>query len=84
MRREREYRCLPLWRAHETMLKLSGRSESGNSVQGAGWRAHMRDGEPIAIGTLHVGRIFIEFEGEEPAVAEVIAALHKKALRAGG
>ncbi len=84
MLREREYRSLPLWLAHEYLLELGGRTEFGHTIQGAGWRARIRDADDIAIGVLRIGRIFVAFEGEEPAVAAAMAAFDAKALRAGG
>ncbi|MBI5879770.1 MAG: MoaD/ThiS family protein [Chloroflexi bacterium] len=81
---EREYRSLPIWLAHEYLRELGGRGAAGQPVEGPGWRARVRDADDVVIGVLHIGRIFVDFEGNESAVAAAMAAFDAKALRAGG
>jgi len=84
MRQEREFRSLPLWLAREYLLELGGRDEGGEGMAGDGWRAVIRDADDVVIGALHVGRIYIDFDGDEAAMSAAMTAFDAKALRAGG
>jgi len=81
---ERDYRSLPLWLAREDLIEIGGNVEEGDCVRGADWSAYLHEGEFIAIGSLRVGTIHVEFVGDESAVNRVIVAFERKAMRAGG
>jgi hypothetical protein len=48
------------------------------------WQAVVRRSEPVKIGSLVVGRIEVEFSGDETAIAVMLEKLHLKTLRGGG
>lgn len=80
----RVYRSLPIWLAQEYLGELGGRIDDAECVQGKGWGARIFDAPDVVVGVVRVGQIQIVFEGSADAVARVITAFEKKALRAGG
>lgn len=80
----RVYRSLPVWLAFEYLEALGGRAGDAGWLQGAGWRAIVRDAPDVVLGVVRIGQTEIVFEGDAEIVPRVIAAFEKKALRAGG
>ena len=83
MQAEREYRSLPLWLAREYLVELGGIA-SEDVVGNDQWHARLRTLEPVPIGALRIGRIQIDFAGEEATLSALLTAFEQKALRAGG
>jgi hypothetical protein len=62
-----------------------GATETAENVLMADtWQAVVRQSEPARIGSLVVGRIEVEFSGDETAMAALLEKLHWKTLRGGG
>jgi len=62
-----------------------GASETDENVMaGDGWQAIVSKAEPARIGSLVVGRIDVEFSGDEAALEELLKKLHWKTMRGGG
>lgn len=80
----RVYRSLPVWLALEYLEKLGGRAGDTRRLQGAGWRAIVRDAPDVELGVVRIGQTEIVFEGDAEIVPRIITAFEKKALRAGG
>lgn len=79
----RQIRGIPLWLLREYLEELGGTAVSETEVVGEGWRITLAKMEPFALGSLRVGQVMMEIEGEEAAIAELQPGLDKKTMRAG-
>lgn len=75
---------VPLWLMKQYLTDLGGTETAENTLTAAGWRAEVKKSEPARIGSLVVGRIEVDFSGDEAAIAELLDKLHWKTLRGGG
>jgi hypothetical protein len=80
----REVRAVPIWLLREYLEGLGGESEGDGSIRGPGWTATLTQIEDFQVGSLRVGQVRLEIEGEEKALAELRPVLAEKLLRAGG
>ncbi len=77
-------RGVPLWLMREYLEQVGGRGQVNGWCQGDGWRARLTQVEDHAIGSLRVGQVKLEVEGEAGPVARARAGLEPKLLRGGG
>lgn len=77
------YQGIPLWLLREYLEELGGEASSAELVQGEGWRASLATIEPFRIGSLVVGRVQMQLQGEPDAIARMRPALDQKTMRAG-
>ncbi len=75
---------VPLWLMKEYLTELGATEISENVLAAENWQAAVRKSEPFKLGSLVVGRIEVEFSGDEAAVASVLEKLHWKTMRGGG
>ncbi len=75
---------IPLWLVQEYIEELGGRLGSDGWLRGEGWQARLTQVEDQRVGSLRVGRVGLELEGQAPALESLQAALNKRLLRAGG
>lgn len=75
---------VPLWQMKEYLLELGASETAVNVLAAERWQAVVSQGEPVKIGSLVVGRIEVEFSGDETAIAALLEKLHWKTLRGGG
>jgi molybdopterin synthase sulfur carrier subunit len=75
---------VPLWLLREYGQELGGRPEGDGALRGEGWRMTLAQADDYAIGSLRVGRVRMQIEGEAEAVAGLRRALEPKLLRGGG
>lgn len=75
---------IPLWLMKKYLVDLGGTETGNDVVEGAGWRAELRQGEPKRLGSLVIGRIEVEITGEDGTVEALLEKLHWKTLRGGG
>ena len=75
---------VPLWLLREYGQELGGRPESDGALRGEGWRMTLAQADDYAIGSLRVGQVRMQIEGEAQAVAGLRRALEPKLLRGGG
>ena len=81
----REVRGIPLWLLREYLEEDGGRaSEDGHSVVGDGWTVRLTQLEDFQVGSLCVGQLRVELEGDGEPFERMQALLEKKLLRAGG
>jgi hypothetical protein len=66
------------------LTELGGAETAPGLIAGPGWQARVWAGEPVRLHALRLGVTEVAFSGEPAAVEQVIAALQKKAIRAGG
>ena len=78
-----EIHSIPLWLLREYLEELDGTAENDNYIVGDGWTATLTKMEPRSVGSLRVGQVKIEFEGETDALAQLKTQFHKKTMRAG-
>jgi hypothetical protein len=79
----RQIRGIPLWLLREYLEELGGTAVSETEVQGEGWKITLAKMEPFAIGSLRVGQVMMEIQGEDDAIARLNPQLEKKTMRAG-
>ena len=79
----RQIRGIPLWLLREYLEELGGTATSDNRVEGDGWQITLSKMEPFKLGSLRVGQVMMEIEGEEAAIDALMPALNKKTMRAG-
>ena len=78
-----ETHSIPLWLLREYLEELGGTAENDNYVVGDAWTAALTKMEPRKVGSLRVGQVKIEFEGESAALDQLKVQFHKKTMRAG-
>ena len=79
----RQIRGIPLWLLREYLEELGGMAVSETRVEGDGWVITLAKMEPFAIGSLRVGQVMMEIQGEDEAIARLNPKLEKKTMRAG-
>lgn len=80
----RDIRGLPLWLLREYLVELGGQAQDEVTVVGEGWTARLTRLPDYQIGSLRVGEVRLEVEGAADAVADVVARLEPRLVRAGG
>lgn len=66
------------------LIDLGATETTDNVLAADQWQAVVRQSEPVKIGSLLVGRIEVEFSGNDLALTAMLAQLHWKTLRGGG
>ena len=82
--RSRDVRGIPLWLLRAYLVEAGGAAEGDSMVVGDGWRVFLTQLEDFEVGSLRVGEIRVEWEGEGEAFARMQEILEQKLLRAGG
>ncbi len=78
-----EVHSIPLWLLRDYLTEVGGEADGENRVVGDGWTAVLTKLEPRQVGSLRVGRVKIEFEGQPDALTHMQTQFHKKTMRAG-
>ena len=78
-----ETHSIPLWLLRDYLEEIGGTAESEHRVTGDGWTATLIKLEPRRVGSLRVGQVKIEFEGQPDALTHMQSQFHKKTMRAG-
>ena len=80
----RQIRGIPLWLLREYLEELGGTAVSDTRIEGEGWTITLAKTEPFVLGSLRVGQVMMEIEGDEETIARLNPDLEKKTMRAGG
>jgi hypothetical protein len=80
----RDVRGIPLWLLREYLVEAGGTAEDDHTIVGDGWRVRLTQLEDFEVGSLRVGEIRVEWEGEGEPFARMQEILEQKLLRAGG
>jgi ribonucleotide monophosphatase NagD (HAD superfamily) len=75
---------IPQWLMKKYMVDLGAVEQEADVMVGDGWRASVKQGEPARIGSLVVGRIQVDLEGEPQVLDDLLEKLHWKTMRGGG
>lgn len=78
-----EIHAIPLWLLREYLEEIGGTAVSETRVVGEGWTAVLTKLEPRQVGSLRVGQVKVEFEGESDALTQMQKQFYKKTMRAG-
>lgn len=84
IRIERIIRAIPIWLLREYLEHLGGQSGADGWLGDVGWAARLTQIEDYRIGSLRVGQVCLELQGDAVAVAHIQEQLEPKLLRAGG
>jgi hypothetical protein len=82
-RKEWVQRGIPLKLFRDYLIDLGGSPAEDGCVAGPGWQARLERIEDFHIGSLRVGQVKVELEGEPEALDALLPQLEKKLLRAG-
>jgi hypothetical protein len=77
-------RGVPLWLLREYLEEIGGRLQADGGLMGDGWMARLTQVDDYVIGSLRVGQVRLELDGEAASVERAREALEPKLLRAGG
>lgn len=66
------------------LADLGATEVAENVLAAEQWQAVVRRSEPVRLGSLVVGRIEVEFSGDDAAITALLEKLHWKTLRGGG
>lgn len=80
----REVRGIPLWLLREYLVDAGGRAASDTVVVGEGWKVTLTQLDDFQVGSLRVGQLKVELDGEPEALERMQKVLEQKLLRAGG
>ena len=83
VRKEWIQRGIPLKLFRDYLIDLGGVPSGDGRVDGPGWQARLERVEDFQIGSLRVGQVQVEFEGQPEALDALLPQLEKKLLRAG-
>jgi len=75
---------VPLWLMKKYLTDLGAVETEENVMTAEDWQALVSKAEPVRIGSLVVGRIDVEFSGNEAALDNLLEKLHWKTMRGGG
>ncbi len=81
---ERRVHGVPVWLMEEYLVELGGRAEADGRVAGDGWTARFKRVEDFRIGSLVIGAVYLEIEGDEEVLASLEPGLNMKLMRGGG
>ena len=81
---ERVVTGVPLWLLRAYLEELGGRPDADGLLRGDGWQARLAQVEDYQIGSLRVGQVRLELDGQAEAVDRVRRALEPRLMRAGG
>lgn len=84
MQVEREYHGIPLQVITDYLVELGGMVIGEDYVDGDGWNATLRKGEPFILGALQLATAHVRFKGNGPVLKPLLAAFDLKMIRAGG
>jgi len=77
-------RGIPLWLLREYIEELGAQARDDGMLHGEGWQARLTQVEDFQVGSLKVGQVRLELDGEAASLAVVRPKLEKKLWRAGG
>ena len=78
-----ETHSIPLWLLREYLEELGGTAENENYLVGDGWTAVLEKIEPRKVGSLRVGQVKIQFQGDTDTLNHLKLQFQKKTMRAG-
>ncbi len=81
---EHEYHGGPLWVLRDYLIDLGGTMISEACINGEGWSAPFREGEPFTLVMLRLGTLHVDFEGDAAVLNRLPSTFDLKMLRAGG
>ena len=81
-----ELRSIPLWLAESYLIKIGGEVvEKERLVRGDGWQARLTPGKPVALGSLRIGRHYLDISArDERMLEEIMQQLGWMLMRGGG
>ena len=81
---DRVIRGIPAWLMGEYLKELGGTVEGNGRYTGPGWSARVEQIEDFQLGSLRVGQIRFQVEGEDEMMPDFLDGVEIKLLRGGG
>lgn len=81
---DRIIRGIPAWLMGEYLKELGGADIGHGRYQGKGWQAAVAQIEDFQLGSLRVGQIRFQVEGEAEIMPDFLDGVETKLLRGGG
>lgn len=75
---------VPAWLMRDYLIELGGTEVGIDCVSGDGWKARFARIDPYKIGSISVGRIRLDIEGEQNVIESLMPRLEIKLMRGGG
>lgn len=75
--------AIPIWLLREYLEELGGASRDG-AIHGDGWVARLTQIDDYQIGSLRVGRVRLDLDGNAEVVEAIRPAIEKRLVRGGG
>lgn len=79
-----ELRAVPIWLLRHYITDIGGQEAPDGWLHGEGWQVRLTQIEDFQIGSLRVGQVRFEMQGDDAVVAAVWQQLEPKLIRAGG
>jgi hypothetical protein len=76
--------AIPRWLMKIYLTELGATEVEDDLLIAEAWQASIHQGQPVKVGSLVVGRIEVEFSGDESAIESILPKLNLKTFRAGG
>ena len=77
-------RAVPLWLLESYLVDAGGASTGEGRVDGDGWSAQLTQIDDFVIGSLRIGEVRLDIDGEPTAVRRLVETLEPRLIRAGG
>jgi len=81
---KRDIHGVPLWLLREYLEEMGGTAVGEGQVTGEGWHARFWKIDPYRIGSLSIGRVHLEIDGDEQVLSAFLPKLELKLIRGGG
>jgi molybdopterin synthase sulfur carrier subunit len=81
---QRDVHGVPAWLIKEYLLELGGTEDNPDCIAGEGWRAKVQPIDPFRLGSITIGRVHLEIEGDKESIEALIPPLEMKLMRGGG
>lgn len=81
---ERVVRAVPLWLMRDYLVDAGGTVVGDGRVTGNGWAVSLEQVEDFHLGSLKIGQVRFYAEGDDAALAALMAVMEDKLVRAGG
>lgn len=77
-------RAVPLWLLRHYITEIGAQEHPDGWLHGKDWQARLTQVEDFQIGSLRVGQVRFDLQGDDAVIADIWRQLEPKLIRAGG